>query len=214
MSRPITPDQSVSITAWRLAILALCGVVASTALVTALIAARGAPPAPPQALLDHPEAWLIQSGSLDHGVLVLRPATNTPGVALHSIASLTFTLQSRLQIASTHTAAGLIFDAQAADHFSAFLISPDGYFMLGDYRAGVWRERAPWRAWPHIHRADQPNVLRAECNATGCAFFVNDEWTWHTSNRVAGSAIGLVADPLSTESKENTVRIERIDLWY
>jgi hypothetical protein len=95
-------------------------------------------------------------------------------------------------------AAGLIVQADDANHFSAFLISGDGYFRVSDYRNGVWIDRAAWRAWPHIQRDGTANVLRAECQADACTFFVDDEWTWQEPGLCATREIGVVADASST----------------
>ena len=79
-----------------------------------------------------------------------------------------------------------------ANHFTAFLISGDGYFRVSDYRNGVWIDRVPWRAWPHIRRdgTRQCPARRMPTDET-CTFFVNDEWTWQEpslSRPHAGSA--------------------------
>ena len=91
-------------------------------------------------------------------------------------------------------AAGLIVRADDPDHFSAFLISGDGYFRVSDYRSGAWIDRAAWRAWPHIRRDGAANVLRAECQPDRCTFFVNDEWTWQERALPAAHEVGVIAD--------------------
>ena len=130
---------------------------------------------------------MIRSGSAESDRLVLRPAAGSIGLALRPIDSATFTLQARVTFVPPQGAAGLIVQAADPDHFSAFLISGDGYFRVSDYRNGVWIDRAAWRAWPHIRRDGAANVLRAECQSDACTFFVNDEWTWQRTG-VAGHA--------------------------
>ncbi len=201
----------IGVTAWRLAILALGGVVIMTGATIGTIYARGLPPVPPHRLSASSD-WSIQAGVLEDGMLSLQPAINSIGLALHPLNSLTYTLQLRLQILTPTLAAGVVYAAQDAGHFSAFLINPDGYFTLSDYDGGAWHVREPWRTWPHIRRADQPNRLRVECAARGCAFYVNDESTWQIANQPAASAIGVAAYSLPP-APSGIARFEQIELW-
>jgi hypothetical protein len=197
--------------AWRLAVAALAGALLVTALLAGAIMLHGAPPTPRDLLLDA-STWTIDHGTLDRDHVQLRPASNLIGTALYPIESPTFTFQSRIQIDQAGVAAGLIYAAQDANHFSAFLISPDGYFTLSDYAAGVWQERVSWRTWPHIRRDAESNALRVECTAVGCTFFVNDEWTWHINDRAAAEAIGVAARSLLTDPND-TAHFDQIELW-
>jgi hypothetical protein len=141
------------------------------------------------------EHWQIQSGVATADRLVLNPTADSIGVALRPVdpQSAGFTLQTRARFNQPAGAAGLIVQAENADHFAAFIISADGYFRLSDYRNRVWIDRVPWRAWPHIHRDGSPNVLRAECRNETCTFFVNDERTWETPSIPTTSMVGAVA---------------------
>jgi hypothetical protein len=141
------------------------------------------------------ERWQIRSGVATPDRMVLNPTAAAIGVALRPIATQPtgFTLQTRVTFNQPTGAAGLIVQADDADHFVAFLISPDGYFRLSDYRNGTWIDRVPWRAWPHILRNGQANILRAECRGETCTFFVNDEWTWQAESIAATSQVGVVA---------------------
>ena len=141
------------------------------------------------------ERWQIRSGVATPDRMVLNPTAAAIGVALRPIATQPtgFTLQTRVTFNQPTGAAGLIVQADDADHFVAFLISPDGYFRLSDYRNGTWIDRVPWRAWPHIRRNGQANILRAECRGETCTFFVNDEWTWQAESIAATSQVGVVA---------------------
>ena len=187
----------ISRRSWRVAVASPV-IAASAALIAALlIAAQGQATRASLAFVPLDNGWLIQSGSLESDQLVLRPAAGSIGLALRPIDSSSFTVQTRVAFVPSQGAAGLIVQADDADHFSAFLISGDGYFHVSDYRNGVWIDRAAWHAWPHIHRDGSPNVLRVECQSGDCTFFVNDEWTWHESGMAATREIGVVADAQS-----------------
>ena len=197
--------------AWRLAVAALSAILLLTVLLSGLILLQGMPPAPPQNLLLNATAWTLEHGALDHDHLRLQPVSNTIGVAFYPSDMPTLTLQVQLQIDRAEVAAGLIYAAQDADHFSAFLISPDGYFALSDYAAGHWQFRRDWQTWPHIQRGTTTNRLRVECVAAACTFFINDEWTWHIDDRVAGPVIGLVAYELRPDGG-GSARFEQIEM--
>ena len=139
------------------------------------------------------QRWTVQAGALGSDRLVLRPTASSSGVALHPNETDTFELQARVTFNAPGSSAGLIVQAEDPNHFSAFLISSDGYFRFGDFRNGAWTERVAWRAWPHIQRDGAANWLRAECAAQACTFFVNDEWTLHVEDVPATRWLGFVA---------------------
>jgi hypothetical protein len=148
------------------------------------------------ALIAQPidKQWQIRSGRAETDQLALEPAANSIGTALHLIEPSPFTLQARVNLEDSAGSAGLIVQADDDDHFTAFLISDDGYFRVSDYRNGAWIDRAAWRAWPHIRRDGSANVLRAECGSgRRCTFFVNDEWTWQEDGVPITRWIGVVA---------------------
>jgi hypothetical protein len=185
MSRYV-PEQ-VGRSAWRAAIIGLLAVAGATISATLIIASQGQAHDATLTLDRFTDQWEIRSGRVEADRLVLRPATGSIGLALRPIDSAAFTLQSRVEFDSPQGAAGLIVQAEDADHFTAFLISGDGYFRVSDYRNGAWIDRAAWRAWPHIRRA--------ECSGAACTFFVNDEWTWQEEDLPVTRLIGLIADP-------------------
>jgi hypothetical protein len=188
----------ISRRSWRSAAVSPV-IAASAALIAALlIAAQGQVAHTSLTFGPLDNGWVIRSGSAKSDRLVLRPAPGSSGLALRPIDSSTFTLQTRVAFVPPQGAAGLIVQAADLDHFSAFLISGDGYFRVSDYRNGVWIDRAAWRAWPHIRRDGAANVLRAECQWDACTFFVNDEWTWHEPGLSATREIGVVANAPST----------------
>ena len=192
MSR-YAPDP-ISLLSWRMAIAGLM-IVTSMVIIAALLISRQGQAlnaALTPARVD--EHWVIRSGSVESDRLVLRPAARSIGLALRPIESAAFVLQTRVAFNSPRGAAGLIVQSDDPDHFSAFLISGDGYFRISDYRNGVWIDRVAWRAWPHIRREGSANVLRAECQSRACTFFVNDEWTWQERALPVTRWIGLLAD--------------------
>lgn len=192
MSR-YAPDQ-VSFVSWRMAIAGLIIVTGAVFGAALLISRQGqaSQAALTPARVD--EHWAIRSGSAEADRVVLQPAAHSIGLALRPIESSDFILQARVTFNPPQGAAGLIVQSDDLDHFSAFLISGDGYFRISDYRSGVWNDRVAWRAWPHIRRDGGANVLRAECQSRACTFFVNDEWTWQEHALPVTRWIGLIGD--------------------
>jgi hypothetical protein len=184
----------VSRRAWRVAVLSL--VIMTSAVIGAALLLASQSQAINAMLIAQPidEQWQIRSGRAEADRLVLEPAANSIGLALHPIDPAPFTLQAQVDLMNASGSGGLIVQADDADHFTAFLISRDGYFRVSDYRNGAWIDRAAWRAWPHIRRDGSPNVLRAECGSGSCTFFVNDEWTWQEQGVPATRWIGVIAD--------------------
>jgi hypothetical protein len=177
----------VSRRVWRLTIGLLIGVSAITISLAFIIAASGQPSTRSMLWAGFDDQWSITSGAIAHDRLQLRPI----GVALRPIDSSAFAFEARL--VDNESSAGLIVEARDERSFVAFLLSRDGYFSLGEMRDGAWIDRVTWRAWPHVRRGDQSNVLRAECDRSACTFFVNDEWTWHATDLPAGNKVGLLA---------------------
>jgi hypothetical protein len=188
------PHAAVTLFAWRTAWLSLIGVLSLTVVIALGIAYQDEAGRSTLAPDRFDERWQVRSGTATPDQLVLNPTALALGVALRSIATQPegFTLQTSATIKPTG-AAGLIVQAEDVDHFTAFLISSDGYFRLSDYRNGVWIDRVPWHAWPHIKRDNSSNILRAECRDETCTFFVNDEWTWRAGSISATSKVGVVA---------------------
>jgi hypothetical protein len=73
---------------------------------------------------------------------------------------------------------GLVVRYRGPDEFVALLIGADGYIAVGQMSGGAWRWRVPWQQWPHIRRGSLQNLLRAQCRADRCAFYVNDEFAF------------------------------------
>lgn len=184
---------AISTPAWRAALGCLILIPSVTVLAALLIAGQGRTINAAQKIDPLDEQWQIRSGRAETDRLVLNPTADSIGLALHPIDSSSFTLQARLDLAEAGGSGGLIVQADDADHFTAFVISADGYFRVSDYRQGAWIVRAAWRAWPHIRRGGAVNLLRAECRSDSCTFFVNDEWTWEELGVTATRWIGVVA---------------------
>ena len=192
MSR-YAPDQ-ISRLSWRMSVAGLMIVTSAVIIAALLISRQGQVVTAALTPVRLDEDWAIRAGSAEADRLILQPAARTIGLALHPIESSAFILQTRVAFNSPQGAAGVIVQADDFDHFSAFLISGDGYFRVSDYRNGAWIDRVAWRAWPHIRRAGSANILRAECQSSACTFFVNDEWTWQEHALPAARRIGLIAD--------------------
>ncbi len=184
----------VSLAAWRSAVLGLAMVTTIVIIAVLFIAGQGQTSHATLVFDQLDGNWIVRSGRVETDQLVLSPTAGSIGLALHAIDSSTFTVQARIAFDPPQGAAGLIVQADDVDHFSAFLISGDGYFRVSDYRNGAWIDRATWRAWPHIQRNGAANVLRATCQGDTCTFYVNDEWTWQEHALPAAHLIGLVAD--------------------
>ena len=86
---------------------------------------------------------------------------------------------------------GLVARYQDRDDFVAMLIGPDGYLAIGQMSEGTWRWRVPWQEWPHIKRGLAENLLRAQCRADRCRFYVNDEFAFEVNDVPLRGQTGL-----------------------
>lgn len=76
---------------------------------------------------------------------------------------------------------GLVVRYRGPDDYVAFLIGPDGYIAVSQMSGGESHWRVPWQQWPHIKRGSTENLLRAQCRADRCRFYVNDEFAFEVS---------------------------------
>jgi hypothetical protein len=207
MSRQAPHPHAVSLLAWRTAWISLISVLGVTVVVGLWIAYQGEETRSTLTPDRFDERWQIRSGAATPERLALNPTADSIGVALRPIEphANSFTLQTRAQFNQPTGAAGLIVQADDADHFVAFLISADGYFRLSAYRNGVWIDRVPWTTWPHIRKDGSSNLLRAECQGETCTFFVNDEWTWQAESIPATTQVGVAATGLDAPSNTAVV---------
>jgi len=103
---------------------------------------------------------------------------------------------------------GMIVRYRAPDEYVTLLIGADGYIAVGQASGGVWRWRVPWQQWPHIRRGAAENLLRAECRADRCRFFVNDEFAFEVDGVPIEGQIGPAiwkptqADSVTAEFRE------------
>jgi hypothetical protein len=86
---------------------------------------------------------------------------------------------------------GLVTRCEGPDDFVALLIGPDGYIAVGQMSGGIWRWRVPWRQWPHIQRGYRENLVRAECRADRCRFWVNDEFAFEVEGIPDAGQVGF-----------------------
>jgi hypothetical protein len=103
---------------------------------------------------------------------------------------------------------GLVVRHRGPDEFVALLIGADGYIAVGQMSGGAWRWRVPWQQWPHIWRGSAENLLRAECRADRCRFFVNGEFAFGVDSLPTKGRIGPAiwkptqADSVTAEFRE------------
>jgi hypothetical protein len=186
----------VSIRAWRVTLALLSAISMISVSIAVVIAAHGTPTGNEILWNGFDPRWSINSGSIAGDQWLLRPTTNSIGLAVHPINSQTFSFQARMTTDSPNLAVGLAINIQDDRNFIAFLISGDGYMSLREMRNDQWIDREPWRTWPHVQRDSQANRLRADCAADRCTFFVNDEITLQENHLPVGSTVGLVAYPI------------------
>jgi hypothetical protein len=103
---------------------------------------------------------------------------------------------------------GMIVRYRAPDEYVTLLIGADGYIAVGQMSGGAWRWRVPWQQWPHIRRGAAENLLRAECRADRCRFFVNGEFAFEVDGVPIEGQIGPAiwkptqADSVTAEFRE------------
>jgi hypothetical protein len=185
--RDKTQPNLVSPWLWRAAVVALALAV-SVGLMTALWlgtrpTVKGAP------VRSHDlGAWTFSSGAVGSeadGSITLR-ATGGAGGLVYAVSEqrLTdFALEAHAipLTGPDDTGYGLVVRYRDPDNFVSLLIGPDGYIAVGQMSGGMWRWQVPWQQWPHIKRGSIQNLLRAECHADRCRFYVNDEFAFEVS---------------------------------
>jgi hypothetical protein len=103
---------------------------------------------------------------------------------------------------------GMIVRYRAPDEYVTLLIGADGYIAVGQVSGGAWRWRVPWQQWPHIRHGAAENLLRAECRADRCRFFVNSEFAFEVDGVPIEGQIGPAvwkptqADSVTAEFRE------------
>jgi hypothetical protein len=103
---------------------------------------------------------------------------------------------------------GMIVRYHAPDEYVTLLIGGDGYIAVGQMSGRAWHWRVPWQQWPHIRRGSAENLLRVECRADRCRFFVNDEFAFEVDGVPIEGQIGPAvwkpteADSVTAEFRE------------
>ncbi len=102
-----------------------------------------------------------------------------------------FAVQVRARLARGPDDAGYgLVVRESSNDLAALLIGPDGYIAIGQASGGAWRWRVPWQQWPHIKRGAADNLLRAECRAERCRFYVNDEFAFEVDGLARQGRVG------------------------
>jgi hypothetical protein len=107
---------------------------------------------------------------------------------------------------------GLIYRAQDAAHYTAFVVGSDGYYAILRVMGNEESALVDWQQFPHIRRGRQTNRLRVACVGPTCRFYVNDEYatavqddTWLTGD------VGLWVRGFGHEAV--TVRFLNVRAW-
>jgi hypothetical protein len=144
------------------------------------------------------------SGDQTDKTLILRTDAEQAGGVAYATGSLSLG-DSVVQVRATRLSGpddagyGMIVRYRAPDEYVALLIGGDGYIAVGQMSGGTWRWRVPWQQWPHIRRGSAENLLRAECRADRCRFFVNGEFAFEVDGLPAEGRIGpAVWQPTNT----------------
>ena len=135
------------------------------------------------------------SGDQDDKRFILRADTAQAGSVAYATSDLLLG-DSAVQVRATRLSGpddagyGVIVRYRAPEEFVTLLIGGDGYIAVGQMSGGAWRWRVPWQQWPHIRRGSTENLLRAECRADRCRFFVNGEFAFEVDNLATEGRIG------------------------
>ena len=70
---------------------------------------------------------------------------------------------------------GLVYRAQDATHYYAFVVGVEGYYTVLKQDGSHVTALVPWQQFPHVRRGRQPNRLLVTCTGSSCAFRINDE---------------------------------------
>ncbi len=96
---------------------------------------------------------------------------------------------------------GLVYRAQDAAHYYAFVIASDGYYSVMRAEGGDLSPLAGWEQFPHVARGPQVNRLLVTCTGPTCSFRVNDEHvTTIKDDRWIAGDVGLWARSLNARA--------------
>ena len=68
---------------------------------------------------------------------------------------------------------GLVFDFQDTDNNHSYVITKNGYYMLGRYRSGEWEDLVPWRK-SRLINFEGKNALKVQIRGKKISLFIND----------------------------------------
>ena len=107
---------------------------------------------------------------------------------------------------------GLVYRAQDADNYYAFVVGSDGYYGVLRIEEKEETQLVEWQLFPHIHRDGQANRLRVACAGDACDFFVNDEYATTVEDNVwLDGDVGLWARGFAGGSA--IVRFQSARVW-
>lgn len=103
---------------------------------------------------------------------------------------------------------GLIFAAQDVNNLYELLISADGYFKVGRYAEGEYREFVAWRRHDAIKKGAQDNALMVRKVNDAMTFFVNGKPLYSLTAsfyRMYGNRLGFIVHTMRTITADNIV---------
>ena len=106
----------------------------------------------------------------------------------------------------------LIYRALDADHYFAFAVGSDGYYVILRTTEEEQVALADWQQFPHIRRGQHTNRLRVTCAKSLCQFYINDEYVTSVEDSawLAGD-VGLWAWSLGDQS--TAIQFVSLSVW-
>ena len=146
--------------------------------------------------------------------LRLEAPSNDTAVTLLDYSNSDFTLEMEATPTSgpDFNGYGLVYHAQDETHYTVFAAGSDGYYAVLRVAGNVETSLVDWQQFPHVHRGEQGNRLRATCAGPTCHFYVNDEYATSIGDDIgATGTVGLWARSFGDD--EVTVEFVNIRAW-
>lgn len=106
---------------------------------------------------------------------------------------------------------GLVYRAQDAAHYYAFVIASDGYYSIIRAEGKDLIPLVAWQQFPHVTRGTEVNRLLVRCTGPTCSFRVNEEHvTTIEDDRWLVGDVGLWARTLNDHA---AVEFSTARLW-
>lgn len=107
---------------------------------------------------------------------------------------------------------GLVYRAQDAGRYYAFVVGADGYYGVFRVEDADLIPLVAWEQFPHVARGQQVNRLLVTCDGSACTFRINDEYAATIGDHqwLAGE-LGLWA---RSPMDEGAVRFLTARLWW